>query len=1160
MPPPAPTTTASKNIRHSTLVTPNRLSRPGLQPRSNASSPAKRTPLGLAGPKSASPESSGSPLSEHNEGSVRIDSSYLDPQRDAPRSPGGSLLSLSPTAHRRSVSNSSAIAKELEDAKAQLRVLEKKRAEDREKLRMLEEIKAEKEKYEGIIQKLQVKYQPQQAEIANLRKQLKIAEARVEEVERLEAEHESILEMAALDREMAEEVADAIKAEYEALKLKTEELELEVEVLREENQELGQVTSPEERSSQGWLQMERTNERLREALIRLRDMTKQQETDLQNQIKELEEDLEGYNALKAEYENTKEQLAITESNMEELKQQVEALGAEEMIEELSEKNMQYQEQINELKIVIEDLENLKELNDELEITHMETEKQLQDELDYRDSVYHEQNRKISQQEEVISDLEYTLSKFRELVTNLQNDLEDLRVSQQISETEANDLSTRSRAMIDLNLKLQASAAKTQVKTIDVELGRMKADESAQHLDIMKEYLPDYFDSERNPILALLRFKRVGFKASLMGSIVRERLAETSSSASLEADSFAPYDLVEKLTWISLLCDRFVKFVQGCSSDEFTKFEGSLYELDPVERILNTAIENLKKSELNEKRCTEELQRSIALLSHLAESLIPPHTAAYADEIYMRCVLTQTYMDNTASALAHLKSVLQPSLPVTEDDEEPSFLLQKIDALASQARSSKVVAGKITRSLDELRLSSLSPSESCTEVFVKAEQVAKEVSGIARQLGENLLILITEDDRTDPVTYAEIIASMSQTLISVAPSTHSDNSDALSFLANHIRALGGYLEEAGSTSSDLSKTIEFERHPSPWISRAKELKASQKVSPDTEEEVRRLRSELNEASTALGLKDKVFEEQSIKIELLESRMRESGKKAALVKEMEAKLEAAHSKEAELLDIMDKQSRDMQNIEKDRDEYRAKWEKLKRASGSDGSTAGPDGMISGNAAASLIVMRENDALRAEVANLQSAVRFLRDDNRRAHLLDPYSVQRSKHMQSWLDTPLLKPKPAVRDEPSARLASSESQDVLSYLVKLTKESKFVDLRSSLPPDGSNRLAWRPIKSTPRYHVIKQREQYEQWSQWKDEVVNQERLKKRRESKKSDAAGFEKYQIHDAHRHISGHDMDPKSTGNLGVVDRAWRILGLQKDVPSYDVSLTDVEVVDL
>ncbi|KAI1962857.1 hypothetical protein LOZ58_002481 [Ophidiomyces ophidiicola] len=1096
IPPLTSATTTLKSQRQPAITTPNRISRLGLQPRPGPAT-TRRTSPKLGGVAS---DSSGSPASELNDASVRINSSYLQPQDGSPHSTGVSRASLSPTAPRQVTPNNGSTVKELEDLKAKYHLLEKKRAEDREKMKGLETIQAEKEKYEGIIQKLQAKYQPQQQEIVHLRKQLKEAESRVGEIERLQAENDSILEMATLDREMAEEVSEAVKAEYEALKIKAEELELEVDILREENQELGQVTGPEERSSQGWLQMERTNERLKEALIRLRDMTQQQEADLKSQIKELEEDLEGYNTLKAKFERTMEQLVTTEANMEELKQQIEALGAEEMIEELSEKNMHYQEQIGELKATIEDLESLKELSDELEATHLETERQLQEEIDYRDGVYLEQNRKLAHQDEVIEDLEYTLSKFRELVTNLQSDLEDMRASQQISETEASDLSVRSRAMIDLNLKLQASAAKAQVKAIDIELGRMEAEESAQHLAIIKEYLPAYFDTERNPVLALLNFKRISSKALIMGNTVREKLAEPSASTSLDPDSFLSYDLIEKLTWISFLCDRFVRFMHSCSSEEFTTFEGALYELDPVERILNSSIDSLKKAELNEKKCIEELQRSISLLSHLAETLIPANTASHADDVYMRCALAQTYMDHTASCLSHMSSILQVNSFIKEENDEWPVLFQKIDSLTTQTRSLKVATGKITRSLDDLRSSSLSLSDTSAEIFGKIEQVGKRISEIARRTGESTLLLITEEGRLEPVSYREIVISMSKTVSSIyqLSATQADATNALAVLENEVRTFGACIEDASSVSCDLSQTIEFERHPAPWTFRSKELKSNQTVSADTEEEVRRLKTELSKASTSLGLKDRTFEEQSIKIELLESRMREAGKKATLVKEMESKLELSHSKESELLDIMDRQSKNIQTVEKERDEYRNKLEKLKRASGSDGSTAGAGGIVPGNATASLAVMRENDALREEVANLQAAVRFLRDDNRRAHLLDPYSVQRTNHLKSWLDVPLLRLKASSQESHAHRLATSESQDVFTYLIKLSKESKFVDLGYTLPPDSLSRFAWRPLKTTSRYAAIKQREHYEQWNQWKDDVIFDAAIHSRRQSKK--------------------------------------------------------------
>lgn len=471
----------------------------------------------------------------------------------------------------------------------------------------LERVQEERDRFEQIIQKLQNKIQPLSQENGELKKSLKDAEGRLEQVETIQAEHESIMEMATLDREMAEENAEAFKAELDAVKEKLEELELENEILKGENDELSKDMSPEERTSQGWIQMERENERLREALIRLRDITQESESELRSQIKGLEEDVQELSGVKEAYEEAKAALADAEADREELRQQLEAaLGAEEMIEELTEKNLSQNEYIEHLKSSIEELETIKELNDELEINHVENEKQLLEQIDYKDAVITDLGRRALQQDETVADQEYTIMRFRELVTNLQSDMEDMRASREISETEAQELNSRSRAMMDLNRQLQQSASSTKVKTIDMELRKLEAQEAAEHLAIVQLFLPEAFHSERESVLALLRFKRIGFKASLIHNFVKDKVSGDAPVA--DEDIFEACDVLDKLTWVSAMCDRFVTAISTCSLDKFAKFEGALYELEPVERALNGYIEALKNDELKEKLVAEELHR------------------------------------------------------------------------------------------------------------------------------------------------------------------------------------------------------------------------------------------------------------------------------------------------------------------------------------------------------------------------------------------------------------------------------------------------------------------------------------------------------------------------------------------------------------------------
>ncbi|KAJ6073186.1 hypothetical protein N7467_011271 [Penicillium canescens] len=1053
---------------------------------------------------------------------------------------------------QRQVSNA-AVNREIEELQLKLNQMEKKRVEDREKLKTLEQIRTERDKFESIIQKLQAKYQPQQMEVTELRKKLKDTEARFDELDRIQAEHESLMEMAALDREMAEETAEAFKHECEALRSKMEELSLEVEVLREENEEFSQVTSPEERSSHGWLQMEKTNERLREALIRLRDMTQQQESDLRAQIKELEEDLEEYSAVKSDYEAAKEKLLVLETNVEDLKQQLEtALGAEEMIEELADKNMRYQEEINELKAAIEDLESLKEISDEMEYTHIETEKQLQEEIDYREGVFGDQCRKINQQDEVIEDLEYTLSRFRELVTNLQTDLEDMRATQQISEAEATDLTTRSRAMMDLNMKLQASASKAQTKSIDMELSRMESEEAAQHLSMVKLYLPEYFDGERNSVQALLRFKRVGFKATIISSTIRDRGSENSALSAHE-EVFKAHEVLEHLMWISNVCDRFVKFITTCSPEQFGNIKVAMFEMEPVERTLNFWIENAKKNEVNLPKLAMELQRSIALIAHLAETLLPSSLEIFADELCMRAHLSQSYLDHAGTAIARLKLIIKAKMLTSEEGrEEESFALNKLDSFVSQARGCKVAMGKISRSLDDLQSRSLALPKEADEPFKNAETSTKQLSEFTRALGENIVSLTSDEGRTEAFSLEEILDCLSQASASFASSseTSEESNDPVSLLLNKLRDLSGQFEELDHISSDLSRTTEFERGANPWIARAEELKSNKTISPDADDEIRRLKNEIHEASAALGVKDTTLEEQCLKIEHLESRMREASKKAALVKDLEARIEQIQEAESELEETVERQKKELQVAETERDEYMTRLERMKRMSGTAGVKTTGDGVVI-DSEASLAAMQENESLRAEVESLQAAVRFLREENRRSNILDPYSVQRSTEMHAWLDMPLTRANPTPEEE-KVRRTALESRDVMSHLLKLTKESHVPDLKSTMtrPASGddstANRTAWRPSKTRLRYQVLQQRENFEHWAEWRDEIVNHEREQDRLAAAKQERAMRDRVSKH-AHK---GSVEFPQGLGH-GMMGRAWQILGMQKHRKNASIS---------
>lgn len=123
------------------------------------------------------------------------------------------------------------------------------------------------------------------------------------------------------------------------------------------------------------------------------------------------------------FDEATQQLTQQEALIEDLKQQLDtALTAEDLLEELTERNLSLTDRIDEMRTTIEDLESLRELNDELEENHLAQERELREEVEFKESLIREQSKRIQTAEETNLDYESTIMRFRELVLSLQRSI------------------------------------------------------------------------------------------------------------------------------------------------------------------------------------------------------------------------------------------------------------------------------------------------------------------------------------------------------------------------------------------------------------------------------------------------------------------------------------------------------------------------------------------------------------------------------------------------------------------------------------------------------------------------------------------------------------------------------------------------------------------
>lgn len=335
----------------------------------------------------------------------------------------GSSVSVQPGTNASAMINS----REVSGLQAKIRLLEKQREGDKTRLLDMELMKQDREKLERVIARLEGKIKPMFDSQQELRDQIRTLEDQKRKLDDMLRERDELIELLTVDREVAEQEGENLKEELEDIKSRLEEATLEIEILKEEKEFLKalgngnqQVSTSDAVDNATLRKLEEQNSRLKEALIRLRDQNSEETQNLRSELKRIQLDSEMLSNLKEKYESVVKQLHRAEEIADNLRQQLDAAsGADQMLDELTVKNLNLGEQVEQMRMSIQDLETLKEINEEIETSHLETEKQLQDEIGYRDVLLREQANRLAQIEDSNADYEYTVKKFRELVTALQ---------------------------------------------------------------------------------------------------------------------------------------------------------------------------------------------------------------------------------------------------------------------------------------------------------------------------------------------------------------------------------------------------------------------------------------------------------------------------------------------------------------------------------------------------------------------------------------------------------------------------------------------------------------------------------------------------------------------------------------------------------------------
>ncbi|VDC06717.1 unnamed protein product [Peniophora sp. CBMAI 1063] len=931
---------------------------------------------------------------------------------------------------------------ELQSLRAKIRVLETHRQTDSRQIRELESRLSDAESFVALRPKLQAKLTQQQTDLIAARRELADAQQLAELNESRLLDAQESLEMAALDKEVAEERAEVAEQEVEELKERLAVAEVELGVLKdgthphaegEEGEEDGGV-DPAVAGSLAYIQLEKQNVRLKEALIRLRDVTQETDAEQRRRISDMEKDVQALDELQAELESAYIKLTNADTQIEDLKLQLDdALGAEDMLVQLTERNLLLGEKIEEMRITIEDLEALRELSDELEENHVETEKAMQDEINDKDVQLNAQGRKIDELNEACQDLEGTVVQFRELVMQLQTELDGLRAQTQTAQSESAVAASQTAQAMALNLRLQSHASKAHARALELELAKLEAREAKEMLSITAPHLPAlYNEQDADAVAAYMFFKRMAAKAELINVVVAQVHGLPDILGGSVTDTLVGVtELRISIGSLAVSCRRFAAVLKRCDADSFLN-AGRLYpELAPMERRVDMHIDLLRREEFREMECAVDVNKIMAQFEHLAETYFAGFEFDLGErELSVVASLDlelDMYMATIAAAKTSVGDILKDEELASDlaglDPQKEFF--EPMQRVLDHTKSAKTLSKRLTRRIEDLILDNSALKSHLVPELQAVTNHTAELLNFGISLAQQVMPY-AGDARANhaPFVLSKVLGFVRETATSTVGKTRRDVGSPWEALGGAMAALINDANALLPVTMEGENVVRIAGSP-PWTTRVAEIKANLAVNVEAERRAAQLSEELTAMARTLKARDVTLQEERVRTELMERRMEGVKRQQDAFQQVEAELAQARKQERSYEDALEQLQADLDAMEQENARLKAAVpsgnEKPAQAQQQEATMGIGMGMGYGEGVQLGEGSLETGYLLEQLEAFRGAVKFLRTEN-------AYLRGADLHAEIAALPPLpapSSPRPTTPPLVASTLADSDSED---------------------------------------------------------------------------------------------------------------------------------------
>ncbi|VDK80103.1 unnamed protein product [Onchocerca ochengi] len=436
------------------------------------------------------------------------------------------------------------------------------------------------------------------------------------------SELEEKLEIITVEKEMAEEKAELLQADIEFEKQRVQEQEIELNLLRNEIEQK-EDNIPEDDCILHLKLLEYQNMKLREAVVRMRDVIGQLAEDKQELVQGNEVLKNDSATLVKICENLKNELQNAERTIVLLKERIEATtDSEKMIEILTEKNMDLEMKLRTLEETVEDYEAIRSMDEEILETQRETERELKEEFDLANCRIGNLLAQIKVYGEQVDEYEKMVMKFRRKIIELNEEIqgrqdEIIILNKQLKgENVSNTISVQSAQL--------TAATRTFAEMVDREVCALELKYEIELSNYLKAFLPESFSKpggDSDAILLTIRCSRLSAKTAMLTKLLNLKcqfppggMRREHVTKSHKAEQWAHYaKFLFLLSNFSCAIRQCESAVRRCTMERLSRLAPLQSDIAKEEKMIDQYIDLLKNDNFDENTSTDGINKGINYL-------------------------------------------------------------------------------------------------------------------------------------------------------------------------------------------------------------------------------------------------------------------------------------------------------------------------------------------------------------------------------------------------------------------------------------------------------------------------------------------------------------------------------------------------------------------